>query len=335
MRSVPSDDELRRGLEPSLRERFGPDRSVTRFDRRTGKFQTSFPLEEVEVHLDDGSSIRLVYKDLSWEALPERARAAKPKFLHDPLREIDVYRTALAGAGLGTPDYYGSVVDEGRDRHWLFLESVPGVALWQIGDFELWRHAARWLASLHHRFAGEAPPGGAAHLLRHDPAFYRSWLQRALELTPARDERRRRGLERIASGHEQVVERLCALPPALIHGEFYASNVLVVEGPNAVRICPIDWELAAVGPGLMDLAALTTGNWSDEERRSLALSYHDALAGLSGNVPAEDVLLAALDHCHLQLAVQWLGWAADWKPPRAHRHDWMSEALALVEKLQL
>jgi aminoglycoside phosphotransferase (APT) family kinase protein len=211
------------------------------------------------------------------------------------------------------------------------------VALWQIGELEIWEEAARWLARLHRRFGEGDVAERARHLLRHDPGFYRQWPERALSFASRDDDRRRRGLRWLVERYERVVERLETLPVAFIHGEFYASNVLVGESDasGSPRICPIDWELAAIGGTLLDVAALTTGKWSDAERRSLALAYRDALETLGGMAwPAEE-FLTALDYCYLHLAVQWLGWAPTWKAPRAHRYDWLGEALRLAEKLDL
>jgi thiamine kinase-like enzyme len=123
-----------------------------------------------------------------------------------------------------------------------------------------------------------------------------------------------------------VVERLIALPVTFIHGEFYASNVLV-ESNGRTRICPIDWEMAGIGPSLIDLAALASGKWTDERRTELAAAYLDA-------APSAE-FLADLDCCLLHLAVQWLGWSADWQPPAEHAHDWAGEAVRLAEKLGL
>ena len=50
--------------------------------------------------------------------------------------------------------------------------------------------------------------------------------------------------------------------------------------------------------------------------------------------PAEE-LLAALDYCRLHLAMQWLGWAAEWSPPPEHSHDWLAEAFTLADRLGL
>ena len=101
-------------------------------------------------------------------------------------------------------------------------------------------------------------------------------------------------------------------------------------------MCPVDWEMAAVGPGLVDLAALTAGGWTADERTALALAYHAALAQAGGPPPArEEEFLTALDYCRLHLAVQWSGWSSGWSPPAEHAQDWLGEALSLAEKLGL
>jgi aminoglycoside phosphotransferase (APT) family kinase protein len=132
-----------------------------------------------------------------------------------------------------------------------------------------------------------------------------------------------------------VVERLAALPPTIVHGEFYPSNVLVQHPEAAVRIAPIDWEIAGIGPGLLDLAALTIGKWTAAQRDALAQAYREAAAAgpAAGTIPADfDV---ALDCCRLHLAVQALGWDPEWQPPAEHRHDWIAESMRIAAKLRL
>ena len=94
------------------------------------------------------------------------------------------------------------------------------------------------------------------------------------------------------------------------------------------RVAPVDWELAAAGPGLSDLAALVSG-WPREDREALAAAY----AGEPGVPPftARD-----LDLARLQVAIQWLGWAPpQWQPPPGQRHDWLAEAAGLAGELGL
>ncbi len=123
-------------------------------------------------------------------------------------------------------------------------------------------------------------------------------------------------------------------PSTFIHGEFYASNVLIQRGDGAVRVSPIDWENAASGPGVIDLAALTTGGWSAAEREQIARGYLEQAAAL-GHPQSEVELNEALELARLHLAVQWLGWDPTWTPPDEHRHDWLGEALTIARNLRL
>lgn len=324
--------QLHGALEAVLREHFGTPRSIAMLERRPSVYGSSFSMEELDVRLDDGATLHLMFKDLSRASLLETARRAKPAFLYDPLREIEVYR-ALTDARLGTAICYGAVVNHRAGCYWLFLERVAGIELYQVGAFEIWQEVARWLARMHDHFAGKITH--ATHLLTYDEGFYRVWPRRArafLRACAPRDSQRR-GLEWLAARYDRVVERLVALPATLIHGEFYASNVLVQDGGGVRRVCPVDWEMAATGPGLMDLGALTTGWWTEDERRGLAMAYRSALTPRDGWPPPRDAFLAALDCCQLHLAVQWLGWSRHWFPPPQHAQDWLGEALRLAEKL--
>jgi hypothetical protein len=79
--------------------------------------------------------------------------------------------------------------------------------------------------------------------------------------------------------------------------------------------------MAAVGAGLVDLAALVTG-WTGEERAAILAAYRGV----------DDLALAA---CRLHLALQWLGWSTDWTPPPAHAYDWLGEVREAAERLGL
>ena len=75
----------------------------------------------------------------------------------------------------------------------------------------------------------------------------------------------------------EAIAPLASLPRTFVHGELYPSNVLVVRDDRDPRVCPIDWEMAAIGPGLVDLAALV-GGWDPPERERLVAAY---LSGLT------------------------------------------------------
>ena len=330
--------ELRGALEEALREHEGAHVTVAALERRPCEYRTSFALEMLDVTLSDGRVLHAMFKDLSRACLSEGAQRAKPEFLHDPLREIEVYRDLLDGAGLGTPEYFGSSVDPGRDRYWLFIENVAGPVLWQVGEFEVYEETARRLAGMHATLAAAAPAPPRS-LLRYDADLYRTWIRRAREFaeraaTPWDDATRAAVID-LAGRYEPVIAQLASLPVTVVHGEFYPSNVIVGQRAGGVRIAPIDWEIAAVGPGLLDLAALTIGKWTPAQREALARAYREgAEAGPGGDALPRD-FDAALDFCRLHLAVQWLGWDPDWEPPADHRHDWLAEALGSARRLGL
>src|SRR3712207_5004389 len=117
-------------------------------------------------------------------------------------------------------------------RYWLFLERVPGIELYQVGELTTWKRVAHWLALLHSRFAGRTEPlARAVPLLSYDGSLYRLWMRRAQEFSDEVESSQpkavRRGIRWLAKRYDRVVERLLALPVTFIHGEFYASNVLV------------------------------------------------------------------------------------------------------------
>jgi hypothetical protein len=330
--------ELHTALEHVLSGHYGAQRHIAELERRPSANRSSFAIEELDVHLDDGTSLQLIFKDVSRQGLLEEARAVKPAFLYNPLREIETYRAILRPHRLGAT-CYGAVVDDQLGRYWLFLEKVPGQELYLV-DFTTWQQVASWLAAMHTRFAGEVELlAQATHLLSYNGDFYRLWMRRAQaflrQAEASQPGRARHGIEWLAERYDQVVERLVALPVTFIHGEFYASNVLVQETGGELRVCPVDWEMAAVGPGLIDLAALTAGGWTDEEKRVLALAYCEVL-DRDGNWPVEPkTFLEALAYCRLHVAVQWLGWSQEWSPPAEHTQDWLGEALHQAEKLGL
>jgi hypothetical protein len=337
-RSLVSTAELTEALEIELSRHYGARRSIARLKRKLSDYSSSFTLEELDVGLEDGAVLNLMFKDLSWQALLADARRVKPAFLYNPRREIATYRTILSPQGIRTATCYGAVVDARAGRFWLFLERIPGLRLNHVGRFTIWQQVGRQLAAMHNLFAGASNlqrQAKVAQLLKYDRAFYWEWMHRARKFVRGANsgvpKQAQRDLDRLAARYDEVVERLVALPVTFIHGEFYPSNVIVERTKGSLRLCPVDWELAAVGPGLMDLAALTAGNWTDEKKGAMAWAYYNTLTPAADRLP--DSFLAALDLCRLHLAIQMLGWSPNWKPPPEYARNWLEEALRIVERL--
>jgi len=90
----PGTSELWASIERILITSDSSDR-IARSKRKMAAFRTSFAMEEIEIQLQGGQASTTTFKDLIWQALEGLARNVKPRFLYDPLREIETYRTML------------------------------------------------------------------------------------------------------------------------------------------------------------------------------------------------------------------------------------------------
>jgi len=326
--------EFRRVLEDLLADHFGRRRAIVKLSRRPCSYSSSFTLDEIDVGFDDGSELQLVMKDVSPAAMTKSAERARPEFLFEPGREIEAYRRILPHAPRGTATWYGALVDQRARRYRLVLERVEGLELRHVGAFSIWERAAQWIAEFHQSFspADVAQLAESSSVLVHDEAFYWRWLARAQKFA-ARRSSAGRTIDRIARGYAPVVSRLAGMPRTLIHGEFYPCNIRICQTRDEVRVCPVDWEMAALGPGLMDLASLTTG-WGQREQRALVRAYrrtNSDNATRSARIPHD--LWLDFRCCRLHLAVRMLGWSDAWAPPPHHAYDWLGEAERLAQRI--
>lgn len=332
-------DELRAVLEKALGEQAGQRHKISHLTRHVSTYRTSFPIEDLAVHLGDGVTLQLIFKDLAWQSLRDEVQRVKPRFLYDPRREVETYRSILAAGPPGPPLYYGSLIDEEKGRYWLLLEKVPGLELYQVGEFVKWQAAAGWLADLHSAFANKRDSlRRTAPLLLHDESFYWRWFRRAQRFIQENKDAPpevKEGIGWLAARYHRVVKQLIDLPSTFIHGEFYASNVLILEQNGAYRVAPVDWEMAAIGPAVFDLAALSAGQWTEEQQQAMARAYFAALPGGGFWSPTFAELLQAVNLAQLAIAVQWLGWAKEWSPPVETGQNWLGIALQMAQELNL
>lgn len=309
--------------------------SVVRLCRRPWEYASSAPLELVVAATDDGCEHRLVLKHLAPRHVTEQVRRVKPSFVLDARREIEVYRQLLAPSGLGAT-LVGSSIDPATDSYWLLLEYVHGSRLFEVGEPEAWTATARWLGALHARLAtiDTATLRHSARLIECDRDWYRVWIDRALRFFaggPSNSRHDGKALRWLAERYDRVIDRLLSLPSTVIHGEFYPSNVIMTRVPDGVRPCPIDWEMASIGPGVLDLAALMAGEWRDQDRRDMTAAY---IAG-SGAQTTLDDLFEAAQYAHIHLAVQWLGWFGRRRAPEIQTRDWLRDAIDRADALCL
>jgi Ser/Thr protein kinase RdoA (MazF antagonist) len=297
---------------------------------RRSRYATTHTLLEAEGELADGSTLPLMLKRIDVGGSLADRSDGKPTHVYDGMREVLVYRALLADREPDVPFLYGVVRARGATPgSWLLLERIRGRELYQFEAIERWEEVAAWLAGFHAR--GQAITRfqvacRAARLLEYTPRLLRGWYSRACQFASARAEKgTRRALERLAGPYLRAVDFVLQLPRTLIHGDFYPSNVLLEEKGGSAVVRPVDWELAGFGPGLFDLAALTAGDWSEPARDRIAAAYREALPTEYRTDRA--TFESSLQACRLIVAVQWLGWGADWTPPHEHRTDWLTTAL--------
>ena len=294
------------------------------------RYATTHTLLEAEGELADGSTLALMLKRIDVDESFGDRSAGKPTPVYDGMREALVYRTLLADREPNVPFLYGVVRADGANAgSWLMLERIRGRELYQFEAIERWEEAAAWLAGFHARglsITRFQVACRAARLLDHTPLLLRGWYSRACRFAEARaEEGAQRALERLARPYRLAVDLALQLPRTLIHGDFYPSNILLQRRREGVVVRPVDWELAGLGPGLFDLAALIAGDWSEPARDRIARAYREAVPPESrvDRATFERSLLA----CQLVIAGQWLGWAPAWTPPPEHRTDWLTAAL--------
>lgn len=334
-------DALRETLQVILSERLGRRQRVVQLRRRRSAYASSCPITNLSVVLEGGRTFDLVFKDLSPASELPTAREIRPHFLFDPLREIAVYRDLLDPKRWNTPVCYGVVEASELGQFWIFLERVSGPMLWQMGRLGPWKDGARWLAEFHDELAASpftAQRGAkAARLLRYDRDFFELWRRRS-EKAVARRRRlaapTRRQFRRLVDQYDRVIGHLAAMPATVLHGEFYPSNVMLRRAGCGRRICPLDWELCGVGPGALDLAALSSGKWPESSKLQMIGAYREALAN-GASRPSLAELTEMVKRCQLHLCLQMLGWAPDWSPPKGHSQDWLRESLRLGNELGL
>jgi Ser/Thr protein kinase RdoA (MazF antagonist) len=329
-----SDDLVGSRLRAALRESGAVATEVVDLRRRAFAYETSFAIDELGATLEDGSSLRLLVKDVSPAGLSAGAVVAKPGDLIEPEREISVYRDLLAGTSLAAPRFLGASVDREEGRWWLFLEHVEGEVLTDVGEIETWRQAAAEAA----HFASVTLRSDAQSrlLVNRDARWNATRIDAALAiLGDAPEDSSRLLAERLRPRREALLEHLDQLPRAFVHGELYPSNVVIESDPSSPpRVAVVDWELAGVGPFALDLAALISG-WGREDALSMCGAFHQSMPAGESPTATLDELTRAVDLCGLSLALQWIGWAPGWDPPEDHRHDWVAEAARLLDRAEL
>ena len=284
------------------------------------------------------------------ECVVKQPRAAgRAGLAHPGVREAGLYRALAVQLPMATP----TLIAADSAGSWLVFEAVesaPATAPWDAGEFQA---AETLLVSLHERFWG----------LAEDLSAY-PWLARPLTLdfeihvyaaaqalgrivryeqpAPiAQSAQVLSTLGQIISQADRVVQPLRALPFTLLHGNFWQRNLLRDEDDDPIVL---DWQLAAIAPGLLDLLVMVTNTrWEygglPAPQDTLTGHYRAELKRCL-HVEWTDVEWARLwDHALLWVFLQEkLSWAARAAPAdfaaHAARFDeiWLQPVLAAAER---
>jgi aminoglycoside phosphotransferase (APT) family kinase protein len=303
------DDRLRACLEEIVSERVGRGAAIARIERTRFPHLGSYDCDRVTVELADGGRLALFVKDFGFSRLTKDDRELRR------VRELRVYRELLAPAELGTPHYYGSLWDESRARFWLILERVEGAVVDRV-DVARGAPAAAWLARMQAHFLRRGDLAGCDFLILHDACFFRAKAAAAerdvARLAPGSSRRLARVVERFAGGLEPVLRH----PRTLVHGGYIPWHVLVDARREKVRVCAVDWELAALGSTLYDLAIFTDGV-EPAVRARVEQAYRDAAAEHGVPVPDGPEMRRVLDCFRLHRILDWLSRSVEKEFPEA------------------
>jgi hypothetical protein len=309
-------------LAHTVAELLAPDsrcgQDVLEVRREPSPFATLFPAEVLTVALRCGRTLRLFLK----HAGPEQADHPD-KQRRD--REVHVYERLLRHPELPVVRYYGARRNDATGRHELYLEYADDWNL-KYHDLEHWFTAARRLADLHAHFAGRASQLlGCDFLLRLDEEYFVAWARRARAAVgsqlPALGER----LAAVVEQYGLAAVLLAAQPVTLVHNDLSPKNVIACRDRTPPSIYFVDWELAGVGCGLLDLVHLKYGLSANDDRR-MVVEYRGRLRNTTLLPPGEtefDRLLAA---CELHKTLYRLAHSASWDLPPERLVEWVEDA---------
>ena len=212
---------------------------------------TWYRTEAVTADLDSGEQMKCFLKDFGSYTRDKGQMAARRE------RERFCYKEVFTRGGSGLPTFVADIWSD--QRTWLILEFVEGVPLgWR--ELDTWYEAAAWLGRWQTGVADRLSSlRDSGHFLDRDLAYFDNIARNAMAGAALFGKDVSYKVEAALPTYLKGTEQLAQHPQTLVHGAFRPHQILVDPEQTPVRICPIDWEIAAIGSCLYDLAALTDG----------------------------------------------------------------------------
>ena len=186
-------------------------------------------------------------------------------------REVSLYRNLVDQFPIDVPE----LVSADPSGDWLVLNLVPGYKSpekWGEAEYIM---AIDQLARLHDRFWGLAEDLSTYNFLARpldaDLEIYLQAAQNGLQRLQDRsstsifsqDSELIRNLEVLVKNIPHIASTLRSQPATLLHGDYWPGNLIVYPPEN---LYVIDWQLAAIGPAVLDLQSfLQSSLWFFEE----------------------------------------------------------------------
>ncbi len=316
------EDMLRDCLERLITATLNRPSAIISIQRKRSDYSSSYHSDIITVQLDTGEKLQLFLKNFgSTRVLKDEAKQRRD-------RERGVYQHLLAGIDLGTAKYYGSVWDESQGTFWLLLEFVNGTEV-RFCKLEYWIAAAGWLGRLQGYFTQHSDRLSACDfLVRHDADFFQSRAELALHEVSQISIPLAGRLASILDHYDRIVDVMASQPRTLAHGHFRPCNIVVDVNNEPLRICPVDWEKAAIGSALYDLALISDG-FEPPALDQLLEAYRQEAMKHSIAAPEREELRHVVTCFRLFMAINLLS--------RAHQRNFAEHKVAkiidLLEKL--
>jgi hypothetical protein len=246
---LPKTDALERGLTSAFQSEDLSGRPLTLLGREPTPYATTFPCEIVTCRIGRGKPRRIFCKYTA--GVDYTGHGHRGGVGH----EIATYRHILAPANKFRPRFYGGYTDSETGQDWLFLEYLDGsLRVGKLNDPAAMAMTARWIAQFHVTSRLLLSDERLRFLKKYDEEYYLGWIRRTVDFAGP-NYKKSSWFQNLRERAEESLAPLLALEPVIIHGEYYQHNILFHQG----QVCPIDWESAAVGEGLIDLVSLTDG----------------------------------------------------------------------------
>ena len=246
--TFPETSHLRRGLE----EVFLDEGPVEVIGREPNAQAAYYPSEIVTCRFRERHIRQLLLK---YAVNPDEMQGGR---LTGPKYERLVYEHVLNHRQFSVPAFYGCHLDPVSGAIWSVTEYLEGAvqAHKTYPQAQGLGRAAGWIGAFHAAGEQEIRLNGAPPLHRHDAPFYRRWAEWTLDYEGSRQP----WLRQLVRRYDEAIDHLVAQPQVVVHGDYFADNILV----RGDTVNPVDWELAGVGTGEVDLAALIVG-WETEQ----------------------------------------------------------------------